>query len=163
MDRPSTDLLRIVLVLAGFGLLLGQFLVPVFAAETAGQFPEVAHLAAPYAVAGILALAALQAGLVVIWRLLAFVAEGMVFSPGALKWVNALMGCLAVATAIPAVTLCHLLFVAGLGGPGVALALGAVLLGGIALVLLVLVMRGLLADAIVDRRRLEELVGVRDR
>lgn len=163
MDRFSNDLLRFTLALVGLGLLLGQFLVPVIASETGIEFPEVAHLVLPYTVAGILSLAALQLGLVLVWHLVSLVATGNIFTGGALRWVNAVIACLAAATAIPALVMFHLLFIVGLGGPGVLLGLGAVLLGGSALALLMVVMRGLLTDAIANRHELDILIDAQGR
>lgn len=161
MDRFSNDLLRFTLALVGLGLLLGQFLVPVIASEKGSEFPEVAQLVLPHSVAGILSMAALQVGLVLIWRLVSLVASGNIFTDGTLGWVKAVIACLAVATAVPALVMFHLLFNVGLGGPGVLLALGAVLLGGTALLLLMVVMRGLLSDAIANRHELDILSDVR--
>ncbi|RAX49040.1 hypothetical protein DQ353_11975 [Arthrobacter sp. AQ5-05] len=163
MDRFSNDLLRFTLVLVGLCLLLGQFLVPVIASETGVEFPVVAHLVLPYSVAGILSLVVLELGLVPVWRLVSLVATGNIFTDGAVGWVNAVIACLATATAIPALVMFHLLFIVGLGGPGVLLALGAVLLGGSALALLLVVMRGLLADAIANRHELDILIDAHGR
>ena len=52
----------------------------------------------------------------------------------------------------------HLLFVVGVGGPGVVLGLAACLVGGLAFVLLMVVMRGLLESAIADRTELDEVI-----
>lgn len=91
---------------------------------------------AQYSLAGILALAALQLGLMLIGRLVSLIATGRIFTDVALKRVNAVITCLAAATAIPTLVMIHLLFIAGLGGPGMLLGLGAMLLGGSALALL---------------------------
>lgn len=161
MDKPSTDLSKVVLVLIGLGLLVGQFMIPVVATDFGNEYYEVTHLVTPYSVLGILTLAALQLGLLMIWKLLSLVSIGMIFSQASLKWVNSLIVCLAVATLLPSAALFHLLFIVGLGGPGILMVFAATGVGGIALVLLMLVMRGLLGDAISDRVQLEELSNLR--
>ena len=52
----------------------------------------------------------------------------------------------------------HLLFNVGFDSPGGLLGHGAMLLGGSALVLLMLVMRGPLADAVANRHELDILI-----
>lgn len=161
MDKPSTDLSKVVLVVISLGLLIGQFMIPVVAADFGNEYYEVASLVAPYSVLGILTLAALQVGLVMIWKLLSLVSTGMIFSHVALKWVNAVIICLALATVLPSAALFHLLFIVDLGGPGVLMAFAVTGVGGIGLVLLMFVMRGLLSDAISDRVQLDELSNLR--
>ncbi len=64
-----------------------------------------------------------------------------------------------VATVLSAGVLIHLLFfVPGGGGPSVVLGLAACLVGGLAFVLLMIVMRGLLESAIADRTELDEVI-----
>ncbi|WP_181149837.1 DUF2975 domain-containing protein [Arthrobacter sp. MYb227] len=161
MDKPSTGLLRIVLVVMVLGLLAGQFMIPVIATDFGNEYYEVTHLVIPYSVLGILTLAALQLGLLMIWKLLSLVSTGMIFSQAALKWVNVVIICLAVATLLPSAALFHLLFIVDLGGPSILMAFAATGVGGLALVLLMFVMRGLLSDAISDRVQLEELSDLR--
>jgi hypothetical protein len=52
----------------------------------------------------------------------------------------------------------HLLAFVGVGGPGAVLGLAACLAGGLAFVLLMVVMRGLLESAIADRTELDEVI-----
>lgn len=161
MDKPSTDLAKVVLVLIGLGLLVGQFMIPVIATDVGNEYYEVTHLVTPYTVLGIFTLAALQVGLVMIWKLLSLVSTGMIFSRASLKWVNSVIICLAVATLLPSAALFHLLFIVGIGGPGVLMLFAATGVGGVALVLLMFVMRGLLGEAISDRVQLDELSNLR--
>lgn len=161
MDKPSTDLSKVVLVVIGLGLLAGQFMIPAIATDVGSEYYEVTHLVTPYSVLGILTLAVLQVGLAMIWKLLSLVSTGMIFSPGSLKWVNSVIVCLAVATLLPSAALFHLIFIVGLGGPGVLMLFAATGVIGLALVLLMFVMRGLLGDAISDRVQLDELSNLR--
>lgn len=156
MGRASTDLLRVTLIFVGLGLLVGQFSVPVWATEVGDQFPEVAFLVTQYSVAGIVSLAMLQLALVLVWRLLAQVAKGTIFSVQSLKWVNAVIVFLALAFFIPAAVLSHLLLVVRLGGPAILIVLVAAVLSGVGLTLFMLVLRGLLVDATADRTELDQ-------
>jgi hypothetical protein len=158
MTKFASRLLRFALVILLLGTVLTQVLVPVLASEEAGIFPEVAYLAVPYSVALILVIACVQVALLVVWRLLSLVDGGVIFTRRALRWVDVITACAVVATVLSAGVLIHLLFVVGVGGPSVALALPASLAGGLAFVLLMVVMRGLLELAIADRTELDEVI-----
>ena len=158
MTKFASRLLRFALVILLLGTVLTQVLVPVLASEEAGIFPEVAYLAVPYSVALILVIACVQVALLVVWRLLSLVDGGVIFTRRALRWVDVITACAVVATVLSAGVLIHLLFVVGVGGPSVALALPASLAGGLAFVLLMVVMRGLLELAIADRTALDEVI-----
>jgi len=158
MTKFASRLLRVALVILLLGTVLTQVLVPVLASEEARIFPEVAYLAVPYSVALILVIACVQVALLVVWRLLSLVDGGVIFTRRALRWVDVIIACAVVATVLSAGVLIHLLFVVGVGGPSVALALPASLAGGLAFVLLMVVMRGLLELAIADRTELDEVI-----
>lgn len=158
MNRLARQLLRVALVVLLLGSVLAQALVPVFASQQATYLPEVAHLVFPYSVAGILVIACSQVALLAVWRLLSLVNGGVIFTRRALRWVDVITACATVATVLSAGTMIHLLFFVGLGGPGVVLGLAATLAGGLAFVLLMFVMRGLLESAITDRTELDEVI-----
>jgi len=158
MTKLASRLLRVALVILLLGAVLAQVLVPVYASQVGTTFPEVAHLVVPYSVAGILAIACVQVALLVVWRLLSLVDGGVIFTRRALRWVDVIIACAVVATVLCAGPLIHLLFFVGLGGPSVALGLPASLAGGLAFVLLMVVMRGLLELAIADRTELDEVI-----
>lgn len=157
MKTLETLPLRVALTLLLLGLLLGQMLVPLVATQEASWAPEVAHLVLPYSVLGILSILAVQVAVVMVWVLLTMVGNGKIFTDRALPWVDAVTICLAVATLIPCGVMIHLLFSVG-GGPGVLLSLGAWLIGGIAVVLLMTVMRALLDAAIANRAELDQVI-----
>jgi hypothetical protein len=136
---------------------LAQVLVPVFASQAAKTFPEVEYLVVPYSVAGILAIACVQVALLVVWRLLSLISGGVIFTRRAQRWVDVIIACAVVATVLCAGPLIHLLAVHG-GGPGIILGLAACVVGGLAFVLLMVVMRGLLESAIADRTELDEVI-----
>jgi len=158
MNMLAMRLLRVALVVLLLGTVLAQLLVPVFASEEGRIFPEVAYLVVPYSVAGILFIACVQVALLVVWRLLSLVNGGVIFTRRAVRWVDVILACAAVATVLSAGVLIHLLFFVGIGGPSVVLGLPASLAGGLAFVLLMVVMRGLLESAIADRTELDEVI-----
>jgi hypothetical protein len=157
MNVLAGRLLRVALVVLLLGTVLAQVLLPVFASEEGGIYPEVAYLVVPYSVAGILAIACGQVVLLVVWRLLSMVNGGGIFTRRALRWVDVITACAVVATVLSAGPMIHLLFFVGVGGP-LILWLAACLAGGLASVLLMVVMRGLLESAIADRTELDEVI-----
>jgi hypothetical protein len=157
MDRLAIGLLRVALVVLLLASVLGQLLVPVVASQSATTFPEVGYLVMPYSVAGILVVACAQVALLVVWRLLSMIGSGVIFTRRALRWVDAITACGAVATILNAGVWVHLLTVHG-GGPGIVLWLVASLAAGVAFVLLMIVMRGLLQAAIADRSELDGVI-----
>lgn len=157
MDRLAISLLRVSLVVLLLVSVLGQFFVPWAAAASAETFPEVEYLVVPYSVAGILVIACGQVALLVVWRLLSMISGGVIFTRHALRWVNVITVCGLVATILNAGVWIHLLAIHG-GGPGIILWLVASTVCGIAFVLLMVVMRGLLEAAIADRSELAEVI-----
>lgn len=158
MNTSKTLPLRVALVLLLLGLLLIQVLVPIVATDVGLGSPEVAYLVFPYSVLGILSILAVQIAVVTVWVLLTMVGNGRIFTDRALPRVDAVTICLAVATLLSCGVMIHVLFYVGVGGPGVVLSLGACLIGGIALVLLMTVMRSLLAAAIANRAELDQVI-----
>lgn len=158
MTKLTTPLLRAALVVLLLGSVLVQVLVPVYASQTGTSFPEVAYLVVPYSVAAILFIGCGQLALLAVWRLVSLVDGGVIFTRRAVRWVNVITACAAVATALSASVLIHmLLFVPGGGGPMIYY-LAATIAGGLAFVLLMIVMRGLLESAIADRAELDEVI-----
>ena len=157
MNTFVIRLLRVALVILLLGSVLGQVLVPVVASQAAMTFPEVGYLVVPYSVAGILVIACGQLALLVVWRLLSMIEGQVIFTRRSLRLVDVITVCGAVATVLNAAVWIHLLAVHG-GGPGVLLWLVASIAGGVAFVLLMIVMRGLLEAAITDRAELDEVI-----
>ena len=158
MHMFARQLLRVALVVLLLGTVLAQVLLPVFASEEGRIYLELAYLVVPYSVAGILAIACVQVALLVVWRLLSMVDGGVIFARRALRWVDVIIACAVVATVLSAGVLFHMLgFVPGGGGP-MAYYLAVCIAGGLAFVLLVIVMRGLLVSAIADRTELDEVI-----
>lgn len=157
MNKLAIRALRVVLVVLLLGSVLGQVLVPAFASQAAKTFPDVGYLVVPYSVMGILVIACGQVALLVLWRLLSMIRGGVIFTRRSLRLVDVIIGCGAVATAVNASVWVHLLAVHG-GGPGIILWLVASLAAGVAFVLLMIVMRGLLELAITDRTELDGVI-----
>jgi hypothetical protein len=158
MNRLASRLLRAALVVLLLGTVLAQVLVPVYASEVGTRFPGVAYLVVPYSVAAILFIGCGQVALLVVWRLLSLVDGGVIFTRRAMRWVDVILACAAVATVLSAGVLIHILgFVPGGGGPMIYY-LAACIAGGLAFVLLMVVMRGLLESAIADRTELDQTI-----
>ena len=158
MNKLARQLLRVALVVLLLGSVFAQLLVPVYASQVGTTFPEVAYLVVPYSVAAILFIACGQVALLVVWRLLSMIGGGVIFTRRALRWVDVIIACGVVATALSAGVWVHMLnFVPGGGGP-MGVYLVAVVVAGLAFVLLMVVMRGLLESAIADRTELDETI-----
>lgn len=155
----ARQLLRVALVVLLVGSVFAQLLVPMYASQVGMTFPEVAYLVVPYSVAAILFIACGQVALLVVWRLLSMIGGGVIFTTRrALRWVDVITACGVVATVLSTVVWIHMLrFVPGGGGP-MGLYLVAVVVAGLAFVLLMIVMRGPLESAIADRTELDEVI-----
>ena len=148
MSRLTILALRLVIAGGLLGSLFVQtVMVPLLAIDMRGADPEVLALRTPLIVIVVLGIVTVQVVMVCVWRLLTMVRRGTVFSHAAFRYVDVVIGAVAVAS----------LLLFGLGvllapgeavAPGVVLLVGgaAVLVAGIALV--VLVMRTLLAQAV---------------
>ncbi len=153
----ANRLLRVDLVVVLVGAVCAQILVPVAASQFGTSVPEVAYLVVPYSMAAILWIACVQVALLAVWRLLSMVNSGVIFTRRALRWVWVITTCGIVATALSAGVWIHMLgFVPGGGGP-MGLYMVACIAGGLAFVLLMIVLRGLLESAIADRTELDSL------
>jgi hypothetical protein len=158
MNTIASRLLRVALVVLLLGTVFVQVLVPVQATMVGTTFPEVEYLVVPYSLAAILFIVCVQVALLVVWRLLSLVDGGVIFTRRAVRWVDVIIGCAAVATVLSIGVLVHMLrFVPGGGGP-MGLYVSACIVGGLAFVLLMVVMRGLLLSAIADRTELDEVI-----
>lgn len=157
MHSLAPQLLRVAIAVLLLGSVLVQLLVPAFGSGLGRTYPEFAYLVVPYAAAGILAIGCVQVALFVVWRLLSMVRGGVIFTRPALRWVNVITSCAAIATILVALPLIHVLFFVGIGGP-LVLWLAASLAGGLSFVLIMIVLRGLLESAIADRAELDEVI-----
>ncbi|GEL99293.1 DUF2975 domain-containing protein [Cellulomonas terrae] len=149
MGRLAILALRGVIVLMFAALVTVQaMVVPAIGRDLDDAGAEVAHLRWPLVIILFLGVLAVQVALVCIWQLLTMVRRDTVFSTAAFRWVDVVIGS-AVAATLLAIVLSFVL------APGEAVAPGIVLLvviggmGTAGIALLVLVLRILLAKAMV--------------
>ena len=147
MPELARRLLRVVIVLLLAGMLFFQaVLIPLLGVDIAEGGPDVVHLRWPVVI-GVLGVATVEVVLVCLWRLLTMVRTDTVFSRSAFRWVDVVIGALAVAAGL--VVLLGVLLAPGEAvPPGIVLALGVVAIGVAGGALVVLVMRALLAKAV---------------
>lgn len=157
MNRSAATALRVVLGGVLLGTVLVQLVVPGVFSELGSGYDETADLVLPYSVVAIAAVVFLQAALVAVDHLAGLVQRGVIFTGPALRWVDAATGCWALGALLAVLPPAHLLVVVGVGGPGIGMLLLIGLVGGVALVVVLRVLRDLLRSAI-DAR--DELAGV---
>lgn len=147
------------LALIGLIVLALQLLaLPVLATEWAREAPEFGFLALPLAVAAVGAGVCVQLALVVTGRLVGFVHGGRIFDRAALPWVDGLVRCAALATAIVVLTFITLA-IAGTGGPpALSILILTAIVGGCTVTLLLVTMRALLRQAVALDAELREVV-----
>ena len=118
MNRLAIRTLRVALVVFLLVSVLVQVLVPVWASGEGTRVPEVEYLVIPYSLAAMLFIGCGQLVLLAVWRLLSFVGEGIIFTRRAVRWVDVIIVCAAVAATLTAIVLVHMLgFVPSGGGP----------------------------------------------
>ena len=133
------------------------WLLPAISADFAANAPEFAYLRIPYLIVCELLMIGFDIALIAIWRLLSLTASSSVFSDAAFRWVGLIIGCIGFDTALAIGLLVHNLIVS-LGPPILVIALTILAIVGMALTLLMIVMRGLLAAATAQREELEAVI-----
>ena len=96
--------------------------------------------------------------LLVVWRLLSLVDGGVIFTGRAVRWVEVIMACAAVATVLSAGVLVHMLGFVHAAADRAIYYMAACIAGGLAFMLLMVVMRGLLESAVADRAELDAVI-----
>ncbi|MFJ8790058.1 DUF2975 domain-containing protein [Streptomyces sp. NPDC102462] len=154
MHRVFIAALRAGIAAAILGGLFAQIVViPTTAADEVDRFPPYAPFAAPYVTVAIAGVACVQVALVAVWRLLAMVRRGAIFTPLAFRWVDTVIGASLVATLLAAGVTGHLALASIpspddgmelIGALGAATACVGV---GTAFAMLVVIMRSLLRKA----------------
>lgn len=160
MSQIAILTLRAIVLLIGVGAVIVQIalLFPVFT-QTLAREQEFTFLPLPIAVLGIALAVCVEAALIAIWALLSMVRRYAIFTQRAFRWVNVIIGAGIVAT----------LLVGGFGipligigvrddAPGVFVIVGGAVVAGLAFVLLMIVMRGLLRNATAMQTELSEVV-----
>ena len=166
-------ILKILVVLFELLCFAAQCATVVLAGEVAAAYSETAPMRWPYTILGILAVACFEIALVGLWRLLTLVSRCDVFSGKAIGHVNLIIGCAGAEGALVFVALMlstvlappqvwdagQGVFVdAAVGMPLLTIALTAGLLLIVAFVMLMLVMRSLLRQAIAQRDELSVVI-----
>jgi hypothetical protein len=140
--------LRIVLATAFAGSLVAQAVIVPLVAVNLDEFaPGLVDVRGPLVVIAILGVAAVQATMVAVWRLLTMARRGTVFSHAAFRYVDVVIGAVAAACVLT-LALAVALAPGEAVAPGIVLLIcgAAVMVAGMALI--VLVMRQLLAQAV---------------
>ncbi len=159
MNQAAIVLSKVfVVLLMVAGVLLQAVILPVLAAESAAQFPEVAFLEAPILVLCVLFVLCGEVVLVCVWVLLSLVARDAIFSARAFTYVDVMIAALIVAPALAVAAALVMILSANVGPPGLLLLAFGVTLGCIALALVLVVMRGLLVKASEQESYLAEVV-----
>lgn len=147
----------LMVLLLAFAAAIQIWLPPAIAADFAADAPKFAYLRIPYLIVCELLMVGFDAALIAIWRLLSLVASSSVFSDAAFRWVGLIIGCIGFDTVLVIGLLVHNL-IASLGPPILAIALLTLTVVGVALTLLMVVMRGLLTAATAQREELEAVI-----
>ncbi|MFL4480415.1 DUF2975 domain-containing protein [Paeniglutamicibacter sp. ORCA_105] len=158
MGNITVLALRIVLALGLAGSLFVQaVMVPLLAIDLNEAGPEVIAVRTPVIVIVLLGIVTVQVSMVCVWRLLSMVRRGTVFSRGAFRYVDIVIGAVAAA-ALLTFAMAVVLAPGEAVAPGIVLLLcgGALLVGGVALI--VIVLRMLLAQALGMRAELDEVI-----
>ncbi|MFI8187607.1 DUF2975 domain-containing protein [Streptomyces sp. NPDC085946] len=148
MGKLTVLALRAVLVVLLAGSVFVQaVMVPLLAADLEGLRPEYAYLRVPLLAIFFLGVVAGQVVVVCVWRLVTMVRRGTVFSHGAFRYVNIVIGAF-VAAAVLVFALAVVLAPGEAVAPGVVLLVCGVSLATLGVALIVLVLRMLLAQAV---------------
>jgi hypothetical protein len=147
MNKLTIRVLRVVLVGALAGSLFVQgVMVPLVWRDLDGADADVLDVRAPLLLIIVLGIVTTQVVMVCLWRLLTMVRRGTVFSDGAFRYVDIMIGSISCAALL--LYAIGFLLAPGDVAPGVVLLIGgaATVVAGIALV--VVVMRSLLQQAV---------------
>jgi hypothetical protein len=148
MGVMTVRALRAVLVMLMAGSVFVQaVMVPLLAADLRGVDEDLDFPRAPFLVITVLGIVAVQVVLVCVWRLVTMVRRGTVFSDGAFRYVDVVIGAV-VAAALLVFLLGVVLAPGEAVAPGVVLLLGGVGVAVLGVALIVLVLRMLLAQAV---------------
>ncbi|MFJ3224765.1 DUF2975 domain-containing protein [Streptomyces sp. NPDC086783] len=148
MGVMTVRALRAVLVMLMAGSVFVQaVMVPLLAADLRGVDEDLDFPRAPFLVITVLGIVAVQVVLVCVWRLVTMVRRGTVFSDGAFRYVDVVIGAV-VAAALLVFVLGVVLAPGEAVAPGVVLLLGGVGVAVLGVALIVLVLRMLLAQAV---------------
>ncbi|GAA0638832.1 DUF2975 domain-containing protein [Kutzneria viridogrisea] len=159
MNRIAIHILRCCIAFALLVSVFGQVVViPNAVADEAELYPELADRVAAYTAVGIIGVLCVQIALVAVWALLSMAHADRLFSERAFRWVDVVIGATVAAIALTSGFGVHMLFSTQPGPPAQILGVAGLTFGGFALVLAMLVMRGLLRKATALEGELAEVV-----
>lgn len=163
--------LKVLIVLFEAICVFGQYAVFALSAYVVEQVPETAPALWPYRIAGVLGILCFEVALAAVWPLLTLTRNRDIFSGRAIRWTDLIIGCACAEGVLVLFVLVfsninreyvnpvtHETVPAALASPPFVLALLVALLLIAAFVLLMLVMRSLLTQAIAQRRELEAVI-----
>lgn len=160
MSHLSILALRALVLVIGLAAVIVQaaLLFPVFT-QTLAQEQDLTFLPVPIVVLGVALAACVEAALIAVWVLLSMVRRDAIFTSRAFRWVDVIIGAGIVATLL----VCGFgIPVIGVGvrddAPGLIAIVGGLVVAGVAFVLLMIVMRGLLRSATAMQTELSEVV-----
>lgn len=156
--RAVINVLRALLSTAAAVILLLQAVyLPWLSGEVARDLPAEAYMRWPILTLAVLGLTCVQAVIVCTIRLLGFIRDGRVFTPGAFRWVDGIIGAFAGGGLVCLVTIIYQSMTIA-GPPFWMAALWGGALAGVGLALLVWVMRALLEQATTLRAEMEMVI-----
>ena len=163
LTHTVVGLLRVLLVLLFAAAVVGQVISwPGQFASLAQEEPTLAHLRWPLTAAAFLGLVCVEVVIVSTWKLLSMVKADRIFSKDAFGWVDAIVWAITTAWVLllgVAVTLTVTIYVTPeLRDPGLPIALGGIVLAGGVVVLLMVVMRALLRQAVSLRTDMDAVI-----
>lgn len=164
MSRAAIAALRAIIILIGLGILFAQaLLVPTLGEAIATSVlaeRDVNPVPLPYAALVIAMGACVQIALVAVWALLSMVRRDAIFSARAFRWVDLIIGAVLAATLLMLALAVHWYLVVEprIDAPGILLVMGAAVVAGITVALLLVVLRGLLRTATALRGELAEVI-----
>jgi hypothetical protein len=163
LTYKAVGLLRVLLVLLFAASVVGQVLSwPGQIASVAQEEPDLAHLRWPLTAVAVLGLVCVEVVIVSTWRLLTMVKADRIFSTDAFGWVDAIVWAITAAWVLllaASVTVGLTVYLTPeLRDPGLPMALGGLVLAGGVVVLLMVVMRALLRQAVSLRTDMDAVI-----
>ncbi|WP_086819975.1 DUF2975 domain-containing protein [Allokutzneria sp. NRRL B-24872] len=148
MNRVALLVLRGLITFTLLVSVFGQVVaIPNAVADEARLHPELTDHVTAYSAVGIVGVLCVQVALVAALVLLSMAETDRLFTQRAFPWVNVVIGATAAATALTTGFGVHMLSSEIPGPPAQILGVGGLAFGGFALLLVLLVMRGLLRRA----------------
>ncbi|SDN07598.1 Protein of unknown function [Cryobacterium flavum] len=158
MHRSAIVTLKtLIFVLITLLLACQVFVIPAVAQQMVEKSPPLDYLQVPGIMVTVGFVLCVQVALVCVWRLLSLVRASIIFRENAFRYVNIILGLVALATLLILGSFITLA-VAGVASPSVIMLCSLGIVVGSGLALMIVVMRGLLHQASQLERDLAEVV-----